>query len=66
MGAGLGFNGTAASQKVKAITISPTGVVYAGSVFTRIQWRDRQQHRPLGRQPVGAAGWHRVQWWFFN
>ena len=34
MGAGLGFNGTAASQKVKAIAISPTGVVYAGGVFT--------------------------------
>lgn len=34
MGAGLGYNGTAASQKVKSIAVSPSGVVYAGGVFT--------------------------------
>lgn len=33
MGAGLGFNGVYASQKVKSIAISKTGEIYAGGFF---------------------------------
>ena len=63
MGTGLGFNGTYASQSVKAIAIGPDGQVYAGGFFAEAgtvtvnhiaRW-DGSQWQPLGSGLIDSS-----------
>ena len=63
MGTGLGFNGTYASQSVKALVIGPNGQIYAGGFFAEAgsttvnniaRW-DGSQWRPLGTGLIDSS-----------
>lgn len=63
MGTGLGYNGTYASQSVKAITIGPDDQVYAGGFFAEAgsvtvnhiaRW-DGSQWQPLGTGLIDSS-----------